>query len=319
LQGKYPPGSTVKPIVALAGLQQNVITPNQTKFCRGYYTLPGHTHRYRDWKPAGHGIVDMHDAIAQSCDTYFYDLANETGIDQLAQTFMAFGLGNGTGIDISPESGGLVPTRDWKRRNFSKPENQIWFPGETLIAGIGQGYLLTTPLQLAHATATIAARGKRFRPTLVQGLRDPVTGVVSQRRPRELEPVELQDPGYWDDIINAMVGVMSDARGTARAVGRDAPWTIAGKSGTAQVFSVAQDETYNADELAERMKDHALFVAFAPVENPRIAVAVIVENGGSGSGVAAPVARKVMESYLKTSPEINQETNPEPTLETAQL
>jgi penicillin-binding protein 2 len=319
LQGKYPPGSTVKPIVALAGLQQNVITPNQTKFCRGYYTLPGHTHRYRDWKPAGHGIVDMHDAIAQSCDTYFYDLANETGIDQLAQTLMAFGLGNGTGIDISPESGGLVPTRDWKRRNFSKPENQIWFPGETLIAGIGQGYLLTTPLQLAHATATIASRGKRFRPTLVQGLRDPVTGVVSQRRPRELEPVELQDPGYWDDIINAMVGVMSDARGTARAVGRDAPWTIAGKSGTAQVFSVAQDETYNADELAERMKDHALFVAFAPVESPRIAVAVIVENGGSGSGVAAPVARKVMESYLKTSPEINQETNPEPTLETAQL
>lgn len=298
LQGKYPPGSTIKPIVALAGLQENVITPNQAKFCRGYYTLPGHSHRYRDWKPAGHGLVDMHDAIAQSCDTYFYDLANETGIDQLAETFTSFGLGSGTGVDISPESDGLVPSRAWKRRNFSKPENQIWFPGETLIAGIGQGYLLTTPLQLAHATATIAARGKRYRPSLVQGIRDPKTGTIAQRKPRELPPVEVKNPDYWDEIIDAMVGVMTDPRGTARAVGRGAPWTMAGKSGTAQVFSVAQDETYNADELAERMKDHALFVAFAPVEDPRIAIAVIVENGGSGSGVAAPVARQVMESYL---------------------
>ncbi len=299
LQGKYPPGSTIKPIVALAGLEQNVITPNQAKLCRGYYTLPGHSHRYRDWKPSGHGIVDMHDAIAQSCDTYFYDLANETGIDELAGTLMDFGLGSDTGIDISPESDGLVPTRAWKRRNFSKPENQIWFPGETLIAGIGQGYLLATPLQLAHATATIAARGKRYRPSLVQGIRDPVTGTVAQRKPRELPAVELQKPEYWDEIIGAMVGVMSDPKGTARAVGRNTPWTMAGKSGTAQVFSVAQDETYNADELAERMKDHALFVAFAPVEDPRIAIAVIVENGGSGSGVAAPIARRVMESYLE--------------------
>jgi len=301
LRGKYPPGSTIKPILALAGLEQNAISAEQTMICRGYYTLPGRTHRYRDWKPGGHGIVDMHDAIAQSCDTYFYELANEVGIDIMSRTLLDFGLGDETGIDISPESAGLVPSRDWKRRNFSNPADQVWFPGETIITGIGQGFLLATPLQLAHAAATIAARGVRYSPSLVQGIRDPRTGAIAERKPRLLDPVSVARPERWDQIIGAMEGVMSDPRGTARGAAIDAPWRIAGKSGTAQVFTVAQNETYNADELAERMRDHALFIAFAPADEPRVAVAVIVENGGSGSGVAAPIARKVMESYLGSS------------------
>ena len=298
LRGKYPPGSTIKPILALAGLEQNAISSEQTMLCRGYYSLPGRTHRYRDWKPGGHGIVDMHDAIAQSCDTYFYELANEIGIDIMSRTLLDFGLGDETGIDISPESPGLVPSKDWKRRNFSNPADQVWFPGETIITGIGQGFLLATPLQLAHAAATIAARGVRYSPSMVQGIRDPATGATAERKPRLLEPVNVARPERWDQIIGAMEGVMSDPRGTGRGAAVDAPWRIAGKSGTAQVFTVAQNETYNADELAERMRDHALFIAFAPAEEPRVAVAVIVENGGSGSGVAAPIARTVMDSYL---------------------
>ena len=297
LRGKYPPGSTIKPMLALAALEENIIDANKQKICRGYFTLPGRTHRYRDWKPAGHGKINLHDAIAQSCDTYFYELANDTGIDIISSSLSEFGLGSKTGIDISPESGGLVPSRDWKRRNFSAREEQIWFPGETIITGIGQGYMLTTPLQLAHATAAIAARGNRYRPSLVKGIRDAVSGVVAIRQTRELPPVEAQ-PEYWDEIIAAMEGGMNDPKGTARFAARGAPWRIAGKSGTAQVFSVGQDESYNEEDLAERMRDHALFIAFAPVEAPRIAVAVIVENGGSGSGVAAPIARKVLDAYL---------------------
>ncbi len=298
LRGKYPPGSTIKPIIALAGLEQNAVSANQQIFCRGHFSLPGSTHRYRDWKPEGHGLVNLRDAVAQSCDTYFYDLANEIGIDAMAVTLQEFGLGETTGLDIGPESGGLVPTRSWKRRNFADPEDQIWYPGETVIAGIGQGFMLTTPLQLAHATATIAMRGIRYRPSLVRGMRDPVSGAVAVRQPRNLPPVRVTTPERWDQIIGAMEAVIYDPKGTARALGVNSKWRLAGKSGTAQVVSVAQDEKYNAEELAERMRDHALFVAFAPVDDPRIAVAVIVENGGSGSGVAGPVARQVIDAYL---------------------
>jgi penicillin-binding protein 2 len=298
LRGAYPPGSTIKPLLALAGLEQQVIQPGQQIICRGFYTLPGHSHRYRDWKPGGHGLIDMHGAIVQSCDTYFYGMANELGIDAISDALKGFGLGAATDIDIGPENKGLVPSREWKRRNFSAPEDQVWFPGETVITGIGQGYLLATPLQLAHVTATIAARGKRYRPSLVQGIRDPITGTIARRQPKELPPLQVSSPKRWEQIIDAMRGVISDPKGTARAVGANAPWPIAGKSGTAQVFTVAQDETYNKEDLAERMRDHALFIAFAPADKPRIAVAVIVENGGSGSGVAGPLARKVMDTFL---------------------
>ena len=303
LRGKYPPGSTIKPIIALAGLEQNVLRAAQPKLCRGHFSLPGSTHKYRDWKPEGHGLVFMQDAIAQSCDTYFYELANDIGIDGMADMLQKFGLGTSTGLDIGPESSGLVPTRAWKRRSFADAEDQVWYPGETVIAGIGQGFMLTTPLQLAHVTATIAMRGTRYQPSLVRGLRNPVSGKLAVRKPRQLESVQLAKAERWDQIIAAMEAVIYDPKGTARALGRDSPWRLAGKSGTAQVVSIAQNEKYDEDELAERSRDHALFVAFAPVEDPRIAVAVIVENGGSGSGVAGPVARKVIDAYLAMPPQ----------------
>ncbi len=297
-RGTYPPGSTIKPILALAGIETQTTDPNKRIFCRGFYTLPGRSHRYRDWKANGHGWIDMHDAIAQSCDTYFYSLAIEMGIDPMTEILEKFGLGSATGIDISPESAGLVPSRAWKRKNFAQPGDQVWFPGETVITGIGQGYMLATPLQLAQATAAIAARGERFRPSMVKATRDPVTGKLTPRTPQKLAVIELTDSAHWDQIIAGMRGVIYDANGTAQALSKDALWPIAGKSGTAQVFTVAQNTTYDEMELAERMRDHALFIAFAPIEQPRIAVAVIVENGSSGSGVAGPVARQVIDAYL---------------------
>ncbi|MBT8422597.1 MAG: penicillin-binding protein 2 [Gammaproteobacteria bacterium] len=298
LRGKYPPGSTIKPIIALAGLEQNAIDARRKWFCKGHFSLPGSTHRYRDWKPAGHGMVDLNDAIAQSCDTYFYDLANNIGIDIMAATLSQFGLGDRTGLDVGPESSGLVPNRSWKRRNFADAEDQIWYPGETVIAGIGQGFLLTTPLQLAHATAAIAMRGTRYRPALVRGLRDPASGDIAVRQPRKLQPVTVSAADRWDEIIKAMEAVMYDPKGTGIALGLQSPYRLAGKSGTAQVISIAQNEEYNEEEIAERRRDHALFVAFAPTDDPRIAVAVIVENGGSGSGVAGPVASQVITTHL---------------------
>jgi len=301
LRGAYPPGSTIKPIIALAALHFQAIDPDRRELCGGYYTLPGSTHRYRDWKRGGHGLVDMHESIEQSCDVYFYQLARELGIDRMGDFLKSFGLGAPTGIDVAGEKSGLVPSREWKQRNFAKREDQVWFPGETVIAGIGQGYMLTTPLQLAHATATIASRGKRFRPTLLRARMDAVTRDSVFVEPAPMPRVEVTDDIQWDRIISAMNAVMQGRRGTARAVGQDAPFTMAGKSGTAQVFSVAQDAEYEAEELEERMRDHALFIAFAPLEDPRIAVAVIIENGESGSGTAAPIARAVIDAYLENS------------------
>ncbi len=299
LQGTYPPGSTIKPIIAMAALYYEAIDPEQPLFCGGYYSLPGSTHRYRDWKRGGHGWVDMHAAVEQSCDVYFYQIARELGIDRMEFFMKRFGLGAATGIDIAGEKAGLVPGRDWKRRAFSKPGDRVWFPGETVITGIGQGYVLTTPLQLAHAAATIANRGERFRPTLLRGFSHSANSDVEFKEPVALDSVGIINNEKWDRIISSMNAVMQGARGTARAVGKDAPFTMAGKSGTAQVFSVAQDQEYESEEIEERMRDHALFIAFAPLEDPQIAVAVIVENGESGSGTAAPIARTVIDKYLR--------------------
>ncbi|MFQ5634069.1 MAG: penicillin-binding protein 2 [Gammaproteobacteria bacterium] len=301
LRGSYPPGSTVKPLIALAALHFDTVDPDENRLCGGYYTLPGSTHRYRDWKREGHGLIDMHESIEQSCDVYFYELARELGIDRISEFLKSFGLGAPTGIDVAGEKGGLVPSREWKRANFPKPEDRVWFPGETVIAGIGQGYMLTTPLQLAHATATVANRGKRYKPTLLHARMDPVSHDSTFVEHQSLPRVAVDDDEQWDRVISAMNAVMQGERGTARAVGRDAPFTMAGKSGTAQVFSVAQDEEYDAGELEERMRDHALFIAFAPLEDPRIAVAVIVENGESGSRTAAPIARAVIETFLEST------------------
>jgi len=320
LRGRYPPGSTIKPILGLAAMHKGTTPHNHKMFCRGYYSLPGKTHRYRDWKPEGHGMVDMEQAIAQSCDTYFYELAVDLGIDEIEQTFRMFGLGERTGIDIGGESPGLVPGKAWKKANFRNKGDQVWFPGETVITGIGQGYLLSTPLQLAEATAVVAARGERYQPMLVKAVRDPVTGTSVMREPLPKAPLEGISDANWQLTIDAMREVVSGTRGTARALNAGAKFPIAGKSGTAQVFSVGQDEEYDEEEIAERMRDHALFVAFAPVDDPQIAVAVIVENGGSGSGVAAPVARVIIDTYLSgVATQEPEKPAAEPVMEAARL
>jgi penicillin-binding protein 2 len=298
LRGVYPPGSTIKPLVALAALEYGVTNPKATRYCSGAWQFPGSSHRYRDWKKSGHGTIDMHSAIAQSCDTYFYAISDLIGIDRMHDFLVQFGLGGETGIDMLGERTGLVPSRAWKRKAFKKREMQVWFPGETVIAGIGQGYMLTTPLQLAHVTAAIGMRGQRFAPRLVRAVRNSVTGAVEVMPPRELPGVKINDQASWDVIIGGMVGVMSDAAGTARRSQAGAPYQIAGKTGTAQVFSVGQNEKYREADVAERLRDHALFIAFAPVDKPQLAVAVLVENGRSGSGTAAPIARKVLDAYL---------------------
>jgi penicillin-binding protein 2 len=298
VRGTYPPGSTIKPMLSMAALEVGATNLTRRSFCIGWYSLPGSSHRYRDWRPQGHGEVDLHDAIEQSCDVYFYEISRDIGIDNMQRYLEQFGLGHATGIDMAGEAGGLVPSRDWKRKAFSNRADQVWFPGETIIASIGQGYMLATPLQLASATATLAMRGKRFRPHLVAAYEDPLSGRRTLIAPEPLQAVQIEDEFYWQNVLGAMHDVMQSPTGTARAAGRGAPYQMAGKSGTAQVFSVAQEEEYDEDEIDERLRDHALFIAFAPLDAPKIAVSVIVENGSSGSRVAAPIARAVMDHYL---------------------
>ncbi|MGB5331175.1 MAG: penicillin-binding protein 2 [Woeseiaceae bacterium] len=298
VRGRYPPGSTIKPMLALAALETGATNLTRKTFCMGYFMLPDSTHRYRDWKPEGHGPVDLHDAIEQSCDVYFYEISQDIGIDNMHDYLDRFGLGKKTGVDIGGEQAGVVPSREWKRNNFSNRDDQRWYHGETVIASIGQGFMLATPLQLATAAAALATRGKRFRPHLVAAVENALSGERTLMIPERLPDVEISNSFYWDNIINAMHDVMQGPRGTARAVGSGAPYKMAGKSGTAQVVSIAQDAEYDEEEIEERQRDHALFISFAPLDEPRIAVAVIVENGSSGSGVAAPVAKAIMDQYL---------------------
>ena len=296
--GTYPPGSTIKPMLALAALEIGATNLTRRNFCPGYYSLPGSSHRYRDWKPEGHGDVDLHDALEQSCDVYFYEISRNIGIDRMHFYLDQFGLGQKTGIDLAGEQPGLMPSRAWKRAAFREPADQTWFSGETVIASIGQGYMLATPLQLANAVAALAMRGTRYEPHLMAATEDPITGARNLVSPKRLPDVDIQNEFYWQSIVGAMNDVMQGVRGTARAVGTGAPYRMAGKSGTAQVFSVAQDEEYDEDEIDERLRDHALFISFAPFDDPIIAVAVVVENGSSGSRVAAPIARALMDHHL---------------------
>ena len=298
VRGTYPPGSTIKPMLALAALTVGATNLTRRFVCRGYYTLPGSTHRYRDWRPEGHGEVDIHDAIEQSCDVYFYEISRDIGIDRMHHYLTQFGLGQATGIDMTGELQGLVPSVAWKRKAFKQRADQVWFPGETVIAAIGQGFMTTTPLQLAAATAALATRGKRFKPHLVTAIENPLTGERTNIAPFPLADVDIHNDFYWSSIIGGMHDVMQGSRGTARAVGTGAPYEMAGKSGTAQVFTIGQDESFEQEDLTERLRDHALFIAFAPLEDPQIAVAVIVENGSSGSRVAAPMARAIMDRHL---------------------
>ena len=295
LRGQYPPGSTLKPFIALAGLEYKVTDFHHKLYCPGYYQLPNVSHKYRDWKKWGHGTVAMNDAIVQSCDVYFYDLALTLGIDRMHAFLSEFGFGEKTGIDVTGEKAGLLPSKEWKQRRRRQP----WYPGETLITGIGQGFTQVTPLQLARATATLANRGEVVSPFLADRIihaNFAVAGPRKTSRNLHLNPENVQN------IINAMVNVVHGARGTARRIGKDIPYRIAGKTGTAQVFSVKQEENYNEDEIAFKLRDHALFIAFAPAADPEIAVAVIVENGGHGGSVAAPIAAKVIKQYLQKQP-----------------
>ena len=296
LRGTYPPGSTIKPVVALAGLEHGLVTPTTTRACPGWYSLPGSSHRFRDWKRSGHGSVALIEAMAQSCDIYFYALAAQLGVERLHEFLGRFGLGGPTGLDVGGEKSGLLPSTAWKRSAFKRAAQQVWFPGETVIFGIGQGYMTSTPMQLAQMTSVLAMRGASHRPRLVRALRDPVTRVETPVPPAPLPTVRLRDPADWDVAVQGMVAVMQG--GTASRAAAGAEYSIAGKTGTAQVFSIAQNARYDESAISERLRDHAWFIAFAPVEDPRIAVVVLVENGRSGSGTAAPIARSVMDAYL---------------------
>lgn len=296
LRGTYPPGSTIKPVVALAGLEHGIVTPTTTRACPGWYSLPGSSHRFRDWRRSGHGSVALIEAVAQSCDIYFYALATQLGVDRLREFLARFALDGPTGLDAGGEKAGLLPSPEWKKRAFKQRAQQVWFPGETVIFGIGQGYMTSTPLQIAQMTAVLAMRGAGFRPRLVRALRDPVTRAETPIPPAPLPSVQLRDPANWALAVESMVAVMQGGTASRSAIG--APYSIAGKTGTAQVFTVAQNARYDESAISERLWDHAWFVAFAPAEDPRIAIAVLVENGRSGSGTAAPIARAIMDAYL---------------------
>ena len=306
LQGRYPPGSTVKPMLGIAGLDAGVTNWQRSIFDPGYYQLENDPHRYRDWKRWGHGRVDLHLAVVQSCDTYFYDMGFKLGIDRMHRYMNLFSLGQHTGIDLFNESTGIMPSKQWKKAARGRP----WFHGDTINTSIGQGFMLATPLQLATATAITANHGKQVIPTL-----------GGERQPVERDTIVLNDESNWQKMTDAMVDV-TGARGTARIMAVDAKYRMAAKSGTAQVFSVGQDETYNEDELAERMLDHALMVSYAPADKPAIAVAVLVENGRHGGSTAGPVARQVMDAWLLNEqgeldvPEVfgDSASAPEPTL-----
>lgn len=287
LQGTYPPGSTMKPFYALAGLFYGVVTPSTTISDPGVYQLPNDSRFYRDWRRGGHGSVDVYVAIAQSCDIYFYDLAHKLNIDRLHDFAVQFGFGAPTGIDNTYERGGVMPSRAWKRKAL----NQVWYPGETLSAGIGQGYVSATPLQLAVATATLANRGVRYEPRLVKSVGGHALPVP------EAKHVDVPKQ-HWDTVIEGMRQVVHGERGTAKGIGKNLAYTMAGKTGTAQVVGYAQGIKYDASQVERRKRDHALFIAFAPVEDPKIAIAIIVENGEHGASTAAPIARKMADMYL---------------------
>ncbi|MES1944869.1 peptidoglycan glycosyltransferase [Salinisphaera sp. PC39] len=296
LQGQYPPGSTIKPIMALAALETDNIDPQRQIWSPGYITLPGSERRWRDWKREGHGWLDLKEAIFRSSDVYFYKLGMDLGIDVMHRFGTLFGLGRPTGIDLPRERDGLMPSREWKQG----ARNQTWYPGETLNTVIGQGYMTATPLQLAHMTALIARRGEGRKPHVLMASEAPIDGSLDSVTTEPVQPIQLRDERHWDIVIDAMRQVVHAPRGTAHyTMGRDIPYRMAGKTGTSQVRGMAQDEEApDMEELAYKFRDHALFIGFAPLEEPRIAVAVLAEHGGSGGGVAAPIARKVLDAYL---------------------
>ncbi len=291
IQGQYPPASTIKPMLGLAGLNRDLITIDTAIPDPGYYQLPGDPRRYRDWilrvRGTGHAEeMNLRDSIAQSCDVYFYELANRFGIDALAESLDDFGIGSVTGVDLPSEKRGILPSSEWKRRVIGSS----WYGGETLIVGIGQGYMLATPMQLAVATAALATRGTAFKPTFVAA----VDGTSVE--PEPLLNVSAET-AYWDEVFAGMVDTVSSVRGTAFGMRSGLTYSVAGKTGTAQVVGIAQDATYDEEALSEYQRNHGWFIAFAPVENPEIVLAVLTENSGGGSS-AYPVARAMLDYWM---------------------
>jgi len=293
LTGLYPPGSTFKPYMALAALELGKRTPTQSIFDPGYFMFGNN--RFRDDKADGHGYVDMYKSIVVSCDTYYYTLANDLGIDNMARFIGQFGFGAKTGIDVEGEFVGVLPSQEWKLKRFKDTPQQKWFPGETISVGIGQGYNSYTPLQLAQAVATLANDGVMYRPHFVDYIQNPITGERKYVEPQPIKTIPLKAKNL-EIVKHAMVGVNKEGTGARAFSG--AAYVSAGKTGTAQVVALKKDEKYSEANVDERLRDHALFIAFAPAEKPTIALAVLVENAGFGARAAAPVARKVLDFYL---------------------
>ncbi len=297
-QGRYPPASTIKMQMALLGLNEGVVTPQTRIWDPGSWQIPNTTKRFRDWKRWGHGWVDVYHAIEQSCDTYFYDLIYQVGIDKTSDFMKQFGFGEYTGIDIAEETSAVMPSRGWKRARFNQP----WYQGDTISVGIGQGYWTATPIQLAHATANLARRGDIIVPRLLKSIRS-VSGTF-EVPPDHKPPIVLKNESYWQVALDGMYGVVNKKTGTARKAFADTTYVAAGKSGTAQVIGMKEDEVYNADKLAEHHRDNAMFVAYAPFDAPEVVTSVVVENAGGGSSHAAPVARSMLDAYFERKQEL---------------
>ncbi|HDR1284518.1 penicillin-binding protein 2 [Pasteurella multocida] len=291
-QGAYPPASTVKPFIGVAALHENVITQNMTIFDPGYWVLPNTTKRFRDWKKTGHGHTDLNKAIVESSDTYFYQTAYNMGIDRLSDWMKRFGFGVPTGIDIQEETAGIMPSREWKQKRHKRP----WVQGDTISVGIGQGYWIATPLQVAKATSILINEGKVHTPHLMKSVEG--STVEPYQDPLLYEDITEPKAAYWDATKRGMYNVVNAANGTGRKAFIGTSYRVAGKSGTAQVFSLKENQTYDASGLKKELHDHAWFTAYAPYDDPKMVVAIILENAGGGSSVAAPVVRQIMDYYL---------------------
>jgi len=298
LRGIYPPGSTFKPFMSMAALMSGIIKPGDKRPAPGYFVLPGSGHQFRDANPRGNGMVDLQRAITVSSDTFFYKLAWDLGIDRIAPIVAQFGLGSKTGIDLDGESPGILPTKAWKAKRFARygANSQRWLPADVVSIGIGQGFNSYTPLQMANGIAILASNGKVFRPHLVEDVVDIKTGKLHPVGTQQLRQLPFPQE-YFDYIKAGMAGVLKPG-GTAAAIGAGLQYPMAGKTGTAQVVAIKQGVKYNASALAEQNRDHSWFVAFAPVDHPRIAIAVIVENAGWGAAAAAPIARQLFDYYM---------------------
>ena len=293
LYGRYAPGSTIKGFLSLVGME-NDIDFNKQIYCPGWFSLPSKKHRYRCWEKSGHGTLNGHDSIVQSCDVYFYRLALALGIDRIYEGMSRFGFGQRTGVDFPNEPTALMPSRNWKE----SARGETWYPGETIITGIGQGYMLVTPLQLAAFTATLANRGSKISPRFLTAIEQPQSRQRRAVPPSSQEQINLKQEQFYEQVINSMRDVVHGSKGTARRISQGIQYEMAGKTGTAQVKSIQQDQTYDEESTKKEFRDHSLFIGFAPINDPKIAIAVIVEHAGSGSRTAAPIARRLIDYYL---------------------